>query len=125
MKKILIVIFCLVVILTLWGCATIFKGGSQVISVNTSPDTAKIYMNGVYMGVTPLQLLLKSNQTYIFEFRKDGYESKTVILNNQVGAGWVILDILVSFWPLLIDAITGDWYYLQWDNVNAALVATK
>jgi len=38
-----------------------------------------------------------------------------------VGAGWVILDILGGLIPVIVDAATGDWHYLDQTNVNAAL----
>jgi hypothetical protein len=81
--------FCLIaiIIFTANGCATILKGSTDTVSFSSDPSGAKVYVNGSLMGTVPIQLELKSNQTYTIEFRKEGYENKTVILNNSVGAG--------------------------------------
>ena len=77
------------------------------------------------MGTTPFQLAMKSSQTYTIEFRKEGYENKTVVLNNKVGAGWIILDILGGLIPVIVDAATSDWYSLDQEHITAALEAQK
>lgn len=120
-------IFCLLAtfVFVLNGCATIFKGSTDTVSYSSDPSGAKVYINGQLMGTTPFQLDLKSNQTYTIEFRKEGYENKTVILNNSVGAGWIILDVLFGLVPVLVDAATGNWYSLDQSHVTAALEAQQ
>jgi len=103
------------------GCATLFKGSTEKVSFASDPHGAKLYVNGQLMGNTPIELRLKSNQTYTLEFRKDGYESKSILLNNSIGAGWIVLDVLGGFYPVIIDMATGSWMQLDQTNVNAAL----
>ena len=107
------------------GCATLFKGTSQKVGYSSDPSGAKVYVNGQLVGTTPFELEMKANRTYTIEFRKEGYENKTVVLNNSIGAGWIILDVLGGFIPVIIDAATGAWYSLDQDHVNAALEAQK
>lgn len=106
---------------TFSSCATLFKGSTDEVNFSSDPSGAKVYVNGSLMGTTPVQLELKSNKTYTIEFKKDGYETKTVILNNSVGAGWIILDVLGGLIPIIIDAATGNWYELDQDHLNAVL----
>ena len=113
----------MIVVLLLASCATIFKGSTQRVNFGSDPSGAKVYVNGQLMGSTPLELKLQSKQSYSIEFRKEGFQNKTVLIANSVGAGWVILDILLGFIPVIVDAITGDWMYLDQTNVNAALEA--
>lgn len=103
------------------SCATLFKGSTDDVSFSSDPTGAKVYVNGNLLGTTPFQIELKSNKTYTIEFKKDGYETKTVVLNNSIGAGWVILDVLGGLIPIIIDAATGNWYSLDQENVNAVL----
>lgn len=103
------------------SCATIFKGSTDDVSFSSDPSGAKVYVNGNLLGTTPIQLELKSKNSYTIEFKKEGYETKTVLLNNSVGAGWIILDILGGLIPIIIDAATGNWYELDQEHVNAAL----
>ena len=114
-------VFTLLCLVLLGGCATLFKGGNEKVSFGSNPDKAKVYVNGQYMGDTPLQINLASKQSYTIEFRKDGFTSRTVIVNSNVGAGWIILDVLGGLWPIVIDAATGNWSQLDQTNVNAAL----
>jgi hypothetical protein len=115
--------FCLLTILVfaINGCATIFHGSSDKVSFSSDPTGAKIFVNGQLMGTAPLELKLQSKHTYNIEFRKEGYENKTVILTNSVGAGWIVLDVVFGLIPVIVDAATGDWYYLDQEHVNAAL----
>lgn len=103
------------------SCATLFHGSTDDVGFSSDPTGATVYVNGDLMGKTPLKLELKSNKTYSIEFRKDGYDKKTVLINNNVGAGWIILDIVFGLIPVVVDAATGDWNSLDQDHVRAAL----
>lgn len=118
-------VFKIMILLTsfgVMGCATLFKGGTEKVSFQTIiPRNAKVYVNGSFMGNTPLQLNLNSKVNYTIEFKAEGYESKTVLVNTNIGAGWVILDILGGLLPVVIDAATGNWATLDQTSINAAL----
>ena len=103
------------------GCATIFHGSTDKVDFSSDPSGAKVYVNGQYMGTAPLQLNLASKHTYTIEFRKDGYESRNVIINSSVGAGWIVLDVIFGLVPVIIDAATGSWNSLDQEHVNGAL----
>jgi hypothetical protein len=120
-KSFLILSLTLISFIVLSGCATLFKGSTEPVNFSSDPSGAKVYVNGSLLGTTPFSLELKSKQNYTIEFRKEGYETKTVLLNNSVGAGWVILDILGGLIPIIIDAATGNWYTLDQENINAYL----
>ena len=107
--------------LFVFSCATIFKGNSSKLDANSSPQGAEVYVNGNLMGETPVRLKLESKYTYSLEFRKEGFKTKTINIQNHVGAGWVILDILAGLVPVIVDAATGSWYDLDQKNVNAIL----
>ncbi len=103
------------------SCATIFKGSHEDVEFASEPSGAKVYINGEYIGKTPLEIPLLSEINYEIEFKKSGYETKKAYITSKVGAGWVILDVVGGLIPILIDAATGDWYGLSQDNVNAIL----
>ncbi len=120
-KKLSLIALSSLLIIALTGCATIFKGPTEDVDISSDPDRAEVYVNGVLMGRTPIALQLRSADQHVIEFRKEGYDSRTVILNGSVGVGWIILDVFTGFLPVIIDAITGDWYHLETTNVRAAL----
>jgi hypothetical protein len=123
MKKILlffIILFCFT------GCATLFKNKNSSVYLNSAPQKAKVYVDGNYVGVSPVKVDLSSKKNYVIVFKLDGHEDKTYFLNQQVGTKWVVLDILFGFGvPIIIDAITGSWYELSTENVNVALEEVK
>lgn len=121
MKKFTSIILIFFLFLLTSSCATLFKGNSSKLDLNSNPQGAQVYVNGGYMGDTPVRLKLVSKNTYSIEFRKEGYKTKTVNITNKVGVGWVILDVLGGLIPVIIDAATGAWYELDQKNVNAIL----
>ncbi|MBE0664273.1 MAG: PEGA domain-containing protein [Candidatus Aminicenantes bacterium] len=121
MKK-SIAVLCIISFLSLSGCATLFKGTSEKVNMESSPVRADVYVNGQFMGKTPMQLNLAVKRSYAIEFRAKGYQSRTYHINNRVGAGWVILDVLLGLVPVIVDAATGAWYHLDQKNIDAVLV---
>lgn len=121
MKKCFYITVSMILLFSMIGCATLFKGSNEKVSMSSDPEGAEIYANGQYLGKTPLQINLRSKDVYSIEFRKNGYETKVVQVNNRVGIGWVVLDIFTGFVPVLIDAVTGDWFQLETNTVKAVL----
>ena len=98
-----------------------FKGNHSKVGFTSDPRGAKVYVNGAYMGDTPLRLKLESRHDYTIEFVKDGYKTKAFHLTNHIGAGWVVLDVILGLVPVLVDAVTGSWHDLDQKHVNAVL----
>lgn len=117
-----ITVLCIASLLFLNGCATLFKGNSEKINMESSPVRADVFVNGLFMGKTPLQLNLAVKKSYAIEFRAEGYQPRVYHINNRVGAGWVILDVLLGLVPVIVDAATGSWYHLDQQNIDAVLV---
>ena len=121
MRKVIsiLVLFSLAIVLS--SCATIFKGEFDNIQTSSEPPGAKVYVNDTFYGNTPIWLKLKSKGEYKIEFRMDGYKPITRIVSNHIGVGWVILDVLAGLVPVVVDAMTGAWYYLDTENINVIL----
>jgi hypothetical protein len=116
-------IFCLLAVaaLILNGCASIFKGTREEVMFDSGPGGAEVWVNGAKVGVTPCRIQFKSKEDLKVEFKKEGYETKSYFISGSVGAGWVVLDVLGGLIPVIIDAATGAWYYLDQTNINAVL----
>lgn len=119
--RVLTVLVCCVLAVSLIGCATLFKHKSRTVDFNSDPVGADIYINGNRMGKTPMPMNLSNLKAVTVTFKKEGYEDKTYIINTKVGAGWVILDCLGGFIPVIIDAVTENWYNLDTDAVKVML----
>lgn len=107
------------------GCATLLAPSTHPLSISSDPHGADVYVNGFKMGTTPVELSLKADRSYNIEFRKEGHESITRVVNTKVGAGWVVLDVLTGLVPVVIDAATGSWNKLDQTSVNAVLIEQK
>jgi len=103
------------------GCATIFKGSKRGIDFASDPAGAQVFVNGIARGSTPISIKLESNKSYDIEFKRDGYATKTYHISSAVGGGWIVLDLIFGFVPLIVDAATGNWMELDQDNINAVL----
>jgi hypothetical protein len=100
---------------------------------------ADVYVNGVLLGVTPVRLQLKLNNSYTLEFKKVGFETKTVVLNDSVCTGWIVLDLadesenimldsateLRGLVPLVVDSTVGSRTSLNQRRVNQVLERQK
>jgi len=120
-KTIMLLLIAILPLLIFNSCAAIFKGTNDSVRFNSKPVDAEVFINGQYAGNTPLKLSLKSNKTYFIEIKKDGYTSCRYQITNEIGAGWVILDIIGGLIPVAIDAVTGSWYYLEPDYLNCRM----
>jgi hypothetical protein len=103
------------------SCATLFKGTSEELSINSDPQRAQVFINDNLYGETPITVKLESKKTYAIVFKKEGYQTQSFQLNNHVGAGWIVLDVLGGLVPVIVDAATGAWYHLDQKNVNMIL----
>lgn len=120
-KPFIIISIFLVMVLFLTNCATVFKGTTTDVNFRSDPTGAEVYVNGNEMGNTPVELKLESKKIYHIEFKKEGYESKTYTITNHIGVNWVILDVLLGLVPVIVDAATGSWYYLDQESINTVL----
>jgi hypothetical protein len=114
--------FILLVCIFTAQCASIIKGTSNKVDFNSKPQGAQVYVNGNYMGDTPIRLKLVSKDNYAIEFVLEGYKSKIFNITNHVNAGWIVLDVICGIIPVIVDASTGAWYELDQKNVNAVLI---
>ncbi len=91
----------------LGGCATLSRGSDEDIMMNSNPSGAAIYVDGNIRGMTPDTLRLARRKTHSIEVRKEGYGSKSVVVNHSIGAGWVGLDLCwAGVWGLM--AVVGQ-----------------
>jgi hypothetical protein len=126
MKRTLIITISFVILaVASSGCATLFATKSLPLSISSDPYGADVYVNGFKMGTTPISLSLKADKSYYIEFRKEGYEPVTRVVNTKVGAGWIVLDVLGGIVPVVVDATTGSWNKFDQEAVNAILIKQK
>lgn len=106
------------------GCASIVSDSQYPVSLTSTPDHAEFTVrneDGVTVagGMTPSTVMLKSGsgyfngETYIIQFKKDGYTSRAITLNSSMD-GWyfgnLIFGGLVGLF--IVDPLTGAMWKL-------------
>lgn len=96
----------LVLVMVTWGCATIIDGSSQPLTFNSSPNGARIYVNGMELGTTPLTTSVKRSKTTMILAKKNGYEDQQLLLQTKINS-WFWGNILL--FGVIIYASTTDY----------------
>lgn len=119
--KIIIKTFLLLSILLLSGCATIISGSRQNVEISSEPSSAKVYINEVEIGKTPVQRKLKRNQEYQLILKLDGYKTYETKLERKFNA-WYIGNVLIGgIIGLIVDPITGAIHKLKPEEIDGNL----
>lgn len=108
-------------ILAVAGCATIFKGSSAEVRVNSTPNDARIVINNNEKGTTPSTLSLERDKDHDITFKKEGYEDITLEIEKDFDAATTIVGNIFS-WGILgiaVDFGTGAAYSLKPADLKA------
>ena len=94
------------------GCAAMFHGTTQQVSIRSNMDDAKLYVNEEYVGKGSAVTTFHKNKNYTITARKEGYRDTTVFATKSFDAV-TLLGILIDWGIisiLIIDgAATGAW----------------
>lgn len=97
-------------LLLLTGCATIFKGTDQVLTITSDPDGATVRIDGKPVGVTPLSTKVKKNSVDSIMIEKEGFRTETMPLDKKFDG----ITLLSTFWDLsTTDLVSGAAYEYQ------------
>lgn len=72
------VLASLVILLSITGCATIFDGDTQLVTFNSTPSGAQVFVDGQLLGVTPVTASVKRKKGAVLTVKKEGYASQTI-----------------------------------------------
>ena len=118
-------LFGLLLIPLLSSCASIFSGMDQKMTFKSEPDGATVYFDGLAMGTTPLQLLLRRDEFKEVRFSKPGYRDEIIQLNTRIDKIVILNTVLTS--AHTTDAMTGAMfeYYPNAHFVNLQKISGK
>ena len=108
------------------GCATM-ADIPQNISVYTVPDGADVTI-GEIKGISPMSATVPGGYAIpqSIQVSRDGYQSQTIGVQRGFRMSSLILDIFpgvfAAFIPLIVDAATGDWFYIANSSYTVRLV---
>ncbi len=90
------------------GCATVFTGTHDEVTIRSEPEGALIYIDGLEEGRTPATLDIKRPGVTNTEvtLRLEGYEPRTFVLRKEFNAVSVVNLACVICWA--VDVATGS-----------------
>ena len=113
----------LLLVLVLVGCAAMFHGTTDTVSVRSTAPGRRVLVDGLERGVTPLEVELDSDRSHTVVVEPSpqwGGATSTTVINRSFSAGYLVLDILFTgLLGIVVDAATGAWWSLGPDEVFA------
>tara|TARA_R110001592_G_scaffold67059_1_gene205838 strand:+ start:11868 stop:12290 length:423 start_codon:yes stop_codon:yes gene_type:complete len=104
------------------GCASMFNGSSQQVSIRSNVDGAMLYVNEGFIGKESGVTTFKKKKDYHIVARKDGCTDSSVQASKSFDAT-TLLGVLIDFGVitvLLVDGVgTGAWQ--QFDQTSYVL----
>ena len=100
------------------GCGTLMGDRRAAVNLTSNPPGAEVYVDGVRMGVTPLDVRVTTRGSHAIELRHAGHTARCT-LSAGVSGMWIAFDILFGLVPLAVDAATGGWHNLDYDGCHA------
>jgi hypothetical protein len=109
-------------LVALSGCATLFSSGNVPVQFQSNTPGAEVFIDGTSRGRTPLTLELDNTKPVTATFKMAGMQDQTVEIGTKVRPGFIVLDVLGGFIPVIVDAATGEWKTLDKTLVQATMV---
>ena len=113
----------LLAVLCLLGCATIVRGTSQDIPIQSHPAHARVFVDGVDMGITPTVLNLTRSKPHSIRLSLAGHEDVMINLDRKFKLGASVVGNIFSFGivGLVVDVANGSAYQLTPDTVTRGM----
>jgi hypothetical protein len=119
LHKALRIIMSVIIPISLTGCAAMFHGSTQMVSIRSNHDDAKLYVNEAYIGKGNGVATFQKRKNYVIRAQKDGCSDTTAIPTKSFDA-LTLLGVFIDFGIisiLVIDgAATGAW--AQFDQTS-------
>lgn len=119
-KKIIAGSLSVIILITVFSCASIVCGTKQDIQINSDPTGSQVSIDGVKY-TTPVVVKLKRGSNHSLTFTKEGYKPFTMKIDKEFNS-WVLGNLILGG-PigLIIDFVSGAAYKLSPEQVNAKL----
>ena len=119
-NKIIAGLLSVIILITVFSCASIVNGTKQDIRINSDPTGAQVSINGVKY-TTPAVIKLKRGSNHSLTFTKEGYEPVTLKIDKKFNS-WVLGNLIFGgVIGLIVDFSNGAAYKLSPEQVNAKL----
>lgn len=111
----------IILLLSVSGCGTLFSGTSELVTISSDPEKAKVYVNGAYIGLSPASASLKRDQDHVIVVKKEGYEDASATLTRKFNAVAILNTIGILCW--IVDAVTGGMWKFDRNIISVQMEA--
>lgn len=120
-KYVSLILLASAVMTSLTSCATIMHGTRQSVGIASNPSNANIWVDGIYVGNSPLIVEMSRKDNHYVTIQLDGYLPYQATFSRQMSY-WVLGNFIFGgIIGLAIDAISGGIYMLTPDQIQAEL----
>ena len=110
------------------GCATIFNGTMQNVTVKSTPDAAKVVVTtmpgdvSVFEGQTPATFRISKTKEYQVAVAMDGYKPSKSLVSHDGVEGWFFGNLICGgLVGMIIDYADGAMWKLSPDQIQVSL----
>lgn len=107
--------------LSFTSCATIVNGTTQRIPVSSDPIGAHVFVDGVRIGCTPVNVELKRKYDHLITISKAGYEDESIRVEPVISGAVAGNIVAGGFIGWGVDAVNGSQYRLIPEVVQVRL----
>ena len=86
-KSVAVAVVFAIASLACGGCATITRGTTQALVIESDPPGADVELSNGLRGRTPASFTVKRRENLVVKIRKDGYEPVEATVSSTVGDG--------------------------------------
>jgi len=101
------------------GCATMFTGSVQQLTVSSQPPGARVFVDGAYTGVTPMTLMLKTERDHAIALQREGYQPTISPVSREFNPVAALNLFSVVCW--VVDIATGALWRFPPNAIYVAL----
>lgn len=112
MKKIALVGFGLGVAVLFSGCAGMFSGKTQIVTIKSEPEGATVLINGMEHGKTPLTTSIGKSKDLLLTVRKDGFKDVSMPMNTAFDP-MALVGLMSYGFPITTDVQSGTAYQVS------------
>src|SRR5690606_1895242 len=84
-----------------------------LVTFTSDPPGAEVMVDGLPVGQTPVQTWVDNRRDHLVTVHDETGQQVTCLMRSTLGAGWLVLDILLGLVPVIVDAATSGWNELD------------
>jgi len=104
------------------GCATFAHGTTQRVPISSLPQGARVLVDSVPVGVTPLVATVSRKQAHVVSVVHDSFPPVNVALDRNVSP-WVLASLFFYAAPAVVDFADGAAYGFAGDTLRVVLTS--